>query len=123
MLLLLLLMMMIMIMIMMKMMTTTLHFRKIQGIFNTFSESGQATGPTPTPPSPINQWPSHRTFTHNPKPSKPVDLQLATSQQLLLHATHTKNCFCVMPPEDGRLMPETCKGLRHNKVIVNVKVC
>jgi hypothetical protein len=28
----------------------------------------------------------------------------------------------VVPPEDGRLTPETCRGLRHNKVIVKVKV-
>jgi hypothetical protein len=36
--------------------------------------------------------PSHRTYTHTPKPNKLVDPQLATSQQLQLHATHTKNC-------------------------------
>jgi hypothetical protein len=36
----------------------------------------QVTGPTPTPP----------------KTNKPVDPQLATSQQLQVHATHTKNC-------------------------------
>jgi hypothetical protein len=28
----------------------------------------------------------------------------------------------VVPPEDGRLTPETRRGLRHNKVIVKVKV-
>jgi hypothetical protein len=27
-----------------------------------------------------------------------------------------------VPPEDGRLTPETCRGLRH-KVFVKVKVC
>jgi hypothetical protein len=27
-----------------------------------------------------------------------------------------------VPPEDGRLTPETCRGLQHNKVIVKVKV-
>jgi hypothetical protein len=27
-----------------------------------------------------------------------------------------------MPPEDGRLTPKTCTGLRQNKVIVKVKV-
>jgi hypothetical protein len=27
-----------------------------------------------------------------------------------------------VPPEDGRLTPEACRGLRHNKVIVKVKV-
>jgi hypothetical protein len=32
-----------------------------------------------------------------------------------------KNCY-VVPPEDGRLTPETCRGLRHNKVFVKVKV-
>jgi hypothetical protein len=26
----------------------------------------------------------------------------------------------VVPPEDGRLTPEMCRGLRHNKVIVKV---
>jgi hypothetical protein len=38
--------------------------------------------------------PSHRTYTHTPKPNKPVDPQLATSQQLQVHETHTKNCWC-----------------------------
>jgi hypothetical protein len=28
----------------------------------------------------------------------------------------------VVPPEDGRLTPETCSGLRHNKVFLKVKV-
>jgi hypothetical protein len=27
-----------------------------------------------------------------------------------------------VPPEDGRLTPETCRGLRHNKVIVKLEV-
>jgi hypothetical protein len=27
-----------------------------------------------------------------------------------------------VPPEDGRLTPETCRGSRHNKVIVKVYV-
>jgi hypothetical protein len=27
-----------------------------------------------------------------------------------------------VPPEDGRLTPKTCRGLRHNKVFVKVKV-
>jgi hypothetical protein len=39
-----------------------------------------------------------------PKPNKPVDPQLATSQQLKVHATHTKTAS-VVPPEDGRLTP------------------
>jgi hypothetical protein len=34
--------------------------------------------------------PSHWTYTHTPKPNKAVDPQLATSQQLQVHATHTK---------------------------------
>jgi rRNA processing protein Gar1 len=39
--------------------------------------------------------PSHRTYTQTPKPNKPVDPQLSTSQQLKVHATHTKkNCQC-----------------------------
>ena len=28
----------------------------------------------------------------------------------------------VVPPEDGRLAPETCRELRRNKVIVKVEV-
>jgi hypothetical protein len=28
----------------------------------------------------------------------------------------------VVPPEDGRFTPETCRGSRHNKVIVKVNV-
>jgi hypothetical protein len=36
--------------------------------------------------------PIHRTYTHNPKPNKPVVPQPATSQKLQVHATHTKNC-------------------------------
>jgi hypothetical protein len=49
------------------------------------------------------------------------DPQLATSQQLEVHATHTK-AASVVPPEDGRLTPKTCRGLRHNKVIVKATV-
>jgi hypothetical protein len=61
-------------------------------------------------------------YTHTPNPNKPIDPQLATSQQPKVHATHTKKTASVMPPEDGRLTPETCRGLRHNKVFVKVKV-
>jgi hypothetical protein len=50
-----------------------------------------------------------------------VDPQLATSQQLQVHATHTKTAS-VVPPEDGRLTPEACKGLIYTKVMVKVKV-
>jgi hypothetical protein len=34
----------------------------------------------------------------------------------------TPKTASVVPPEDGRLTPETCGGLRHNKVFVTVKV-
>jgi hypothetical protein len=34
----------------------------------------------------------------------------------------TPKTASVVPPEDERLTPETCRGLRHNKVTVNVKV-
>jgi hypothetical protein len=37
--------------------------------------------------------------------------QLATSQQLQLHATHAKTAS-VVPPEDGRLTHETCRGFK-----------
>jgi hypothetical protein len=33
----------------------------------------------------------------------------------------TPKTASVVPPEDGRLKPETCTGLRHNKVILKVK--
>jgi hypothetical protein len=32
----------------------------------------------------------------------------------------TPKTASVVPPEDVRLAPETCRGLRHNKVIVKV---
>jgi hypothetical protein len=59
--------------------------------------------------------PSHRTYTHTLKPNKPVGPQLATSQQLLTQLT-TKSA-CVVPPEDGRLTPETCRGLWKWKLV------
>jgi hypothetical protein len=34
----------------------------------------------------------------------------------------TPKIASVVPPEDGRLTPEKCRGFRHNKVIVKVKV-
>jgi hypothetical protein len=47
--------------------------------------------------------------------------QPATSQKL--QSTQlTPKTATVVPPEDGRLTPETCRGSRHNKVIVKVKV-
>jgi hypothetical protein len=63
---------------------------------------------------------SHRTFTHTLKPNKPDGPQLATTQQLKVQ-THTKTAS-VVHPEDGGLTPETCRGIRHNKVFVKVKV-
>jgi predicted GNAT superfamily acetyltransferase len=50
-----------------------------------------------------------------------VDPQLATNQQLQCTQLTPKTAS-VVPPEYGRLTPETCRGLRHNKVIVKVKV-
>jgi hypothetical protein len=41
-------------------------------------------------------------------------------QEAKVHETHTKKNASVVPPEDGRLSPETCRGLRRNKVIVKV---
>jgi hypothetical protein len=29
----------------------------------------------------------------------------------------TPKTASVVPPEDGRLMPETCRGSRHNKIL------
>jgi hypothetical protein len=34
----------------------------------------------------------------------------------------TPKTASVLPPEDGRLTPETSRGIRHNKAIVKVKV-
>jgi hypothetical protein len=34
----------------------------------------------------------------------------------------TPKTASAVPPEDGCLMPETCRGLRHNKMFVKVKV-
>jgi hypothetical protein len=44
-----------------------------------------------------------------------------TGEVQMLHVTHTTPAS-VVPPEDGHLTPETCRGLRHNKVIVKVSV-
>jgi hypothetical protein len=46
-------------------------------------------------------------------------MQLVTSQHLKLHATYIKT-VSVLPPEDRRLTPETCRGLRHNKVFMKM---
>jgi hypothetical protein len=58
-----------------------------------------------TTPSPISQ------SSHNLQPAKSYKcMQL------------TPKTASVVPPEDERLTPETCRGSRHNKVIVKVKV-
>jgi hypothetical protein len=60
---------------------------------------------TPTPPSPINQ------STHNLQPAKINNCtQLAPKPA------------SVVAPEDGRLNPDSCTGLRGNKVFVIVKL-
>jgi hypothetical protein len=61
---------------------------------------------TPTTLSPISQ------SSHNLQPAKSYKCTQLTPKTA-----------SVVPPEDGRLMPETCRGSRHNKVIVKVKVC
>jgi hypothetical protein len=38
-------------------------------------------------------------------------LQVATCQHLQVHATYTKTAS-VVPPEDGRLTTETCRGFK-----------
>jgi hypothetical protein len=66
--------------------------------------------------------------------TKPPDLH-PHSQVELNQSTHnlqpansykctklTPKTASVVPPEDGRLTPETCKGLRHNNVIMKVKI-
>jgi hypothetical protein len=50
-----------------------------------------------------------------------VHLQEATSQKLQ-YTQLTQKTSSVVPPEDGRLTPETCRGSRHNSVIVKVKM-
>jgi hypothetical protein len=63
----------------------------------------------------------HRIYTHNTYPNKTVFPQPATSQTLQCTQLTPKTAS-VVPPEDERLTPETCRGSRHNKVIVKVKV-
>jgi hypothetical protein len=41
----------------------------------------------------------------------------------LIHFHFHNHYTTVVTPEDGSLTPETCRGSRHNKVIVKVKVC
>jgi hypothetical protein len=48
-----------------------------------------------------------------------VHLQPANSYKCTQITSKTAS---VVPPEDGRLMAETCRGLRQNKMIVEVKV-
>jgi hypothetical protein len=47
--------------------------------------------------------------------------QSATSQKLQCTQLTPKTAS-VVPPEDGRLTPETCRESRHNKVIVKMKM-
>jgi hypothetical protein len=47
--------------------------------------------------------------------------QPAAAKSYSARNSHQKTAS-VVPPEDGRLTPETCIGSRHNKVIVKVKV-
>jgi hypothetical protein len=47
------------------------------------------------------------------EPNKPVFPQLVTSQTLQCTQLTPKTAS-VVPPEDGRLTPETCRGSRHN---------
>jgi hypothetical protein len=47
--------------------------------------------------------------------------QLITSRKLQCTQLRPKTAS-VVPPEDGCLTPETCRGSRHNKVIVKLKV-
>jgi hypothetical protein len=56
-------------------------------------------------PSPINQ------SAHNLQPANSYNCTQLTPKTA-----------SVVPPEDGRLTPETCSGLRHNKVFVKLKV-
>jgi hypothetical protein len=53
------------------------------GEYNPMYQHGQQVMPHPTKPPDLHP---------HPKPNKPVDPQPATSQQLQVQATHTKNC-------------------------------
>jgi hypothetical protein len=53
--------------------------------------------------------------------TKEVVPQPATSQKLQCTQL-TPKTVSVVPPEDRRLTPKTCRGSIHNKVIVKVKV-
>jgi hypothetical protein len=50
-------------------------------------------------------------LSHNLKPAKSYNYTQLTPKTASL-----------VPPEEGCLTPETCRGLRHNKEIVKVKV-
>jgi hypothetical protein len=56
---------------------------------------------------------SHSMLLH---PSLPSSREQPTS--ITAHNTH-QNCVCVVPPEDGQVMPETCRGF---KTRIKVKV-
>jgi hypothetical protein len=55
-----------------------------------------------------------------PADSKGLVLNSERRNQVSAHGPSRLNL--PIPPEDGRLKPETCRGLRHNKVILKVKV-
>jgi hypothetical protein len=54
-------------------------------------------------------------------PDCPARRQLQPANNYSARNSHKKTAS-VVPPEDGCLTPETCSVLRHNKVIVKVKV-
>jgi hypothetical protein len=58
-------------------------------------------------------------YTYTPKPNKQSthNLQPANSYKC---TQLTPKSASVVPPVDGSLTPETCRGLRHNKVKVKV---
>jgi hypothetical protein len=88
-----------------------LHFSRIQPDVPTalwpigHAAPYRATGPLPTPSNPINQ------STHNLQPANSYNC-----------TQFTPKAASVVLPEDGRLTPETCRGLRHGGVLVKVKV-
>jgi hypothetical protein len=54
----------------------------------------------------------------------PSNFKITTTcnQPTAKNARNSPKTASVMPPEDGRLTPETRRGLQHNKVFVKVKV-
>jgi hypothetical protein len=60
----------------------------------------------------------------NPHPQSPINQSAHTLQPANTYKCTqlTPKTASVVPPKDGRLKPETCRGLRQNKVFVIVKV-